>query len=103
MWYTARGSSLKPLKGSRVDSAMYVNVEASAVYDVRVSDKTTLTLSKLLAYVEAVATALAISLHSIATVLAFSIGSAVALWIKTRARDSSSTPTALTASPSLLE
>jgi hypothetical protein len=101
MWYTARGSSLKPLKGSRVDSAIYVNVEASAVYDVRVSDKTTLTLSKLLAYVEAVATALAISLHSIAT--AFSIGSAVVLWIKTRARDSSSTPTALTASPSLLE
>jgi len=56
-----------------------------------------------LAYVEAVAIALAISLHSIATVLAFSIGSAAVLWVKTRARDSSSTPTALTTSPSLLE
>jgi hypothetical protein len=76
---------------------------ARAVYGDWVSDKTTLTLSKLLAYVEAVAIALAISLHSIATVLAFSIGSAVGPWVKTRARDSSSTPTALTTSPSLLE
>jgi hypothetical protein len=74
---------------------------ARAVYGDWVSDKTTLTLSKLLAYAEAVAIALAISLHSIAT--PFSIGSAAGPWVKTRARDSSSTPTALTTSPSLLE
>jgi len=67
MWYTARGSSPKLLKGSRVDSTMYVRVEARAAYGVRASATTTLTLSKLFAYAEAVATALTMSLDSIAT------------------------------------